>query len=361
MLPTNLPYKRNVSRLLALMGLAMIALTGCARSVVSTEVNADGTWKRTVKLYASAPAKDAMFSGGTLDDTFVLPKGPGITATRALDKSDKMHGDKKAGQEQPAMPAMPGADMEVYTATRTCALGETVTHDVAIKGGQGKEKAVEVANLVTVQRIAPNRLEYREVVRWVGKTPGAFKSADMGMSDKELMAELKRDLPPELVTPESTKTLLNQMMPELSHLLFGPNDPLIADIFSMMFFPDAAKFKLQKRFGSMFDHILAVTYGDKLPVERRHAVVRKLIDNQTDFLQDNVQKKTAGGPAGMAAAGGKGDSGDFVSMTYSLHLPGRIVETNGDADPISGDVNWIFYSPAVQAGEVEMRAVCETQ
>jgi len=64
----------------------MMALTGCARCTVSTEVNADGTWKRTVKLYATAAAKDAMSAPGTLDDTFALPKGPGWKVTRALDK-----------------------------------------------------------------------------------------------------------------------------------------------------------------------------------------------------------------------------------------------------------------------------------
>ncbi len=122
------------------------------------------------------------------------------------------------------------------------------------------------------------------------------------------------------------------------------------------------KIKLQRRFGAMFDRILADTYGNQLSVERRHAIVRHLVDSQADFLQNNMQKKAAAGPPGLNGQGGDaGSSGDFVSMTFSVRLPGRIVETNGDADPITGDVYWVFYSPSVQAGDVVMRAVCETQ
>ncbi len=349
--------------LVALIALGMTALTGCARSVVSTEVNADGTWKRTVKLYATAAskdAKDAAAPAGTLDDTFALPKGPGWKTTRAMDKSDKKD-DKKPAPDQPAMPGMPGMNMEVYTATRTGALGETVTRDVALKSGVGKDKAVEVTNEVTVHRLAPNRIEYREVVRWVGKEKPALKFSDMPIPDKEILAEMKKELPAELVTPEKAKALMARFLPEMWHALFGPNDPLITEMFSAAFFPDAMKLKLQRRFGAMFDRILADTYGNALSVERRHAIVRHMADNQANFLQDSMQKKTAAGPPGMNGPGGDaGSSGDFVSMTFTARLPGRIVETNGDADPITGDVYWIFYSPSVQAGDVVMRAVCET-
>lgn len=357
------PYLEKIApRLVALMALAMLALTGCARSVVSTEVNADGTWKRTVKLYATAAAKDAAITSGTLDDTFALPKGEGWKITRALDTSDKKQEDKQPAQGQPAMPGIPGTAMEVYTATRTCALGETVTRDVAIKPGDDKNKPVQVTNEVTVHRLAPNRIEYREVVRWVGKAKPALKFSDMTIPDKEMLAEMKKDMPADLVTPDKAKALMGRFLPEMWHAFFGPNDPLITDLFSIAFFPDAMKLKLQKRFGAMFDRILADTYGEQLSVERRHAIVRHMIDDQTNFLQDSMKKQTAAGPPGMNGPGGNmGPSGDFVSMTFSARLPGRIVETNGDADPITGDVYWIFYSPAVQAGDVVMRAVCETQ
>jgi hypothetical protein len=361
MLQTRPHLERTAQCLVALIAFAMTALTGCVRSVVSTEINADGTWKRTVKLYATAPAKDAAKdagpAAGTLDDTFALPKGPDWKTTRALDKKPD---DKKPGQEQAGMPGMPGGDMEVYTATRTCALGETVDHDIAIKGGDGKNKAVEVANLVTVHRLAPNRIEYREVVRWIGKEKPALKFSDIPIPDKEMMAEMKKELPPELVTPEKAKALMQRMMPEMWRVFFGPNDPLIADVFSIAFFPDAMKIKLQRRFGAMFDKVLADTYGNELSVKKRHAIVRHMVDNQTDFVQNSMQKKAAAGPPGLNGQGGDAGGGDFVSMTFSARLPGHIIETNGDADPITGDVYWIFYSPAVQAGEVEMHAVCET-
>src|SRR5687767_6007412 len=74
---------------LALLALALATLTGCARSVVTTEIEKDGKWKRTLKFYAGASQKEGQEdgplgrSGETLDSAFVLTKGLEWKTSRA--------------------------------------------------------------------------------------------------------------------------------------------------------------------------------------------------------------------------------------------------------------------------------------
>ncbi len=63
-----------------------VALSGCNRAVVSTEIQADGGWKRTVKLYGGSEKKDAaMPMSMSIDDVFQVPKGAGWQVKRGVE------------------------------------------------------------------------------------------------------------------------------------------------------------------------------------------------------------------------------------------------------------------------------------
>ena len=50
-----------------------------------------------------------------------------------------------------------------------------------------------------------------------------------------------------------------------------------------------------------------------------------------------------------------------VSIASSVTGPGRLVETNGEYDLVSGEIFWTLYSPAAALGPVVLRAVFDPQ
>jgi hypothetical protein len=337
-------------RLLALSALAFAALTGCSRAVVTTEVQKDGTWKRTLKFYANAPAKDGPALGETLDSTFVLTKGEGWKTSRAQEKDPD-----KAKEQNPFAGGMAGAS-EVYTAERTLGVGESIDHDVALKSGDAKVKDPIVVNTVSVKEVAPGRFEYREILRWKGPKTPASTLEGLPIVDVKMMAEMKKFLPADLATAEKIQTLTRHLEQGVWQLMFGPNDPLLADIFKLMMFPDLLLPKMTRSFNRIFDSALAKTYGEALTAEERRAITRKMTESQVNQLKKQASEKAAAGPPNPNE---KNKDGSFVALTYTVKMPGRITEANGEIDPVMNEVYWTFYSPAPMMGDVELRAVCD--
>ncbi len=353
------PFSSQFYMLLRLLLFGMIGLlplSGCSRSVVSTQINADGTWKRTVKLYGPVAGPGNAPSGNSLDNTFVLISDPRWQISRHKEQSTQQG---KAGED--AGMGSPLGQSEVFTAERMCKSGEQLTGDVAIRSHDSKTKSVEIANEVTVRPLAPNRLEYREVIRWVSKEKPPLKFSDFGGGDEDFIEDMKKALPPALATPAKLHLLEEKLLPEIWRIIFGPNDPFLSEMFSMAIFPDAAEHKLQRRFGIAMDRALSETYGNALTEDQRHSIARRLTDRQTGLMKESVDRKTAAGPPMGGTTSDNSKDNNMISMTFSVRLPGKIVETNGHADPIAGEVDWEFFSPAVQTGEVILHAISETR
>lgn len=335
---------------------AAACLTGCARSVVTTEVQKDGSWKRTLKLYAAAPAPEGEQGGApipgseTLDRAFVLVKGPEWKTSRALEKDP----NAEKAQENP-FGGM--GKTEVFTAERTMGAGETIDHDVSLKSSDAAMKASVVVNTVRVKEIAPGRFEYREILRWKGPKTEPLQMHNIPVTDAKMLQEIKTLLPPALATPKKMQALAQHLTQGMWRLMFGPNDPLIADMFQLMMFPDMIVPKMTRSFNLLFYRALEQTYGAALSEEKRREITRRMAQAQVNALKGQASEKAAAGPPDPNAAQNK--EGTFVAMTYTVRMPGRIVEANGEIDPIMNEVYWTFYSPAAMAGDVELRAVCD--
>src|SRR5688572_26650857 len=130
----------------ALLLLPLFVAFGCARTASLTEVNPDGSWKRTVKFTV---AKDEGGMGGPpAEQIFEFPKGDGWTSTKRETKEENE-----------------------WVFTRSAKLDELISKDIAIKEitGEGPTENLMLVNEVTVVRVSPTRLKYRETFRWVGK------------------------------------------------------------------------------------------------------------------------------------------------------------------------------------------------
>jgi hypothetical protein len=112
---------------------AALGLGGCARSYAESEVRADGSWKRSVKLVLA----EGMGEKKKIGDVFALPKGAQTSA---------------------------GENEETAVWTTEHAAGAEPVTDLTILH---QAKPV-MDNEVTVREISPGRWEYREVIRWKG-------------------------------------------------------------------------------------------------------------------------------------------------------------------------------------------------
>jgi hypothetical protein len=379
--------KRGFRCLFAIVAILSAGLVGCGRAKVQTEIRTDGTWTRRVEFHlpglggpGGAGGPGGMPFAGKAEETFLLPRGPEWTVTKASEEGEI-----------------------VYTATRTLKVGDVLRQDVALrkqespfgmgmdggvppspppkaqtspKPGKGKGKAsttqqkpavkpapqpaasakpleLLVVNEVTVRQLSPGRYEYRETVRWVGKKP-----KEMGAVDADMLKQIKSALPSALATDANVADVGRVMTKELWRMLFGPGDPLFSQI---IMHPDLAERRFRREAGRAIDTSLQQKFGDSLSVEDRHQAARKLVSVMFEKSPAKSIKSKAGDP--LAMGGGADGPGDFslVAMTFSVKLPGKIVSTNGEVDEVNGEVYWAMYAMAPVVGDVEMTAVCETQ
>jgi len=96
----------------------------------------------------------------------------------------------------------------------------------------------QVVNEISVHRIAPGRLEYKEILHWQGEKGGDFQKAM-----PEIRAMLKKSLPGSIATDANAAALAQPIMREFWRVLFGPGDPVIMQI---MAHPDLVERRMSK-------------------------------------------------------------------------------------------------------------------
>jgi len=301
---------------------ALVSICGCARTNTSTAVNSDGSFTRTVKFTGQAPAKEGDMSMGTkLEDAFLLPSGPAWKITKVQKNQDL-----------------------TITATRVVSAGESLK-DIIIKSKKAPGGR-QVVNEISVRKVAPGRLEYKEVLHWQGEKGGDFQKAI-----PEITALLKKSLPPSIATDANSAALVRPIMREFWRLLFGPGDPLITQL---MMHPDLVERRMRQKVGRIMNSLLLDKFGDKLTAKERTATAQKLITVFMAAGENASKSKSAEGPAGKDA-----DDSALVAMLFSVKLPGKLVATNGEVDDSSGEVFWALYSQAAALEDVVMTATCE--
>lgn len=298
---------------------AAILLSGCARARVTTAIKADGSWTRSVSLTGQEKKEGQMTP--TLEDTFVIPSG---TAWKS--QEDKKNDDR------------------TITLERTLAPGASLDGDVSVKnGGSGK---LNMVNQATVTRLAGNRFEYRETLRWKGdptKILGKIRAEDL--------AKFKANLPSELATDANAQALAEKTAELSIPLLFGPGDPLLA---MGLLHPDLAVRRVGQRMGALMVKALEEQFGDKLTAAQRREVAIKMI--QDTFSSATATTKmtppdTSNGPSANSSA--------FVPLIFIVKAPGRVVSSNGEVDELTGEVFWGLFSEAAAFKDVVLTAVVE--
>ncbi len=311
---------------------ALFALlsTGCAQIGGSTEVKADGGFTRTLIFTGDKPKgpKDAgeMSFGPTIDQVVIVPRMPGWDVKKAY-KDSKI----------------------TITASKSFAPGEASVNDLLVKSDPKKNES-SLANTVSVTRRPDGKLEYKEVIRWVG--PAETSSTD----SKKLIEELKKSLPEGKASDDAAiNTTAMRLQRDVVRLLLGPGEPLLGTMLTHSLY---AEFKLKKALGRSVRKALEEGFGDRLTEEERSATVQKMMATVGSEIIDSAKPTPPGTPTGGDEESKKSSS--LVAILLKVKLPGKVVETNGELDGESGEVVWPFYSEAATAGEITLSAVCES-
>lgn len=314
-------------KLPALALLAALGLTGCARGVATTTVHADGSWVRSVTFHGAKPDKDGNTMGTKIEDAFLIPKGQEWKITRQ-EKEDEV----------------------IVTAERTLKPGETLHGDLTLQGSKKQAEATTV-NDVTVRMISPGVYKYTETLHWKGALPKAL------VPDAEAIAPFKSALPPALATDANARELATRSAREIWRVFFGPGDPLVSQLSSMMTQPELVERHLRSRIGADLEKQLAAQFGDQLTAAQRHEAAVHIVAHSLENVMAQTKSKT---PGGEKADKAEGDSAPGASLFLSVKMPGRITETNGEQDAFTGDVFWSLYPEAAALGDVTLTATCDT-
>ena len=304
--------------------LAAALLSACARVRVTTEITPDGAWSRTVVL--TGPLKKEGMQMPTLEDTFVIPSGAGWKSSE----------EKKN-------------DNQVLTLERQFTTDGRLQGDVSIKGnqpGKGQPGTLRLTNEVSVKRIAPHQVEYRETLQWKGDSTKV-----LGDLQPEDLSEIKAHLPKALATDANARELAGKMAELAIPVLFGPGDPLLALGF---LHPDLAVYRANQRLGGLMMRALEQQFGDKMQPAERREVARRLIE--AALTSPKMSK-----PDPAAASAAPGNSSGLTPLMFIVKPPGRIVSTNGETDDLTGEVFWAFFEEAAAFKDLVLTAVVEVK
>lgn len=320
--------------------LAISALSACSQASIRTTIGADGSIERSLEFTLAA---QPMQGPPKLDDTFVSP-GKGW--------------DRKESKKD---------DNQVFTFTRSFKKGEALGGDFSIKEkiekpapkfGEDENKQPEqpkvakvmLVNEISHKELAPGKWEYVETLRWKGQRDGFA----MGKDEQEKVDAFKKKLPEALRTDAVLEKIKKAMGSTASRAVFGPGDP-VAPLFLTN--PEHAMRKLRSAlFGAVVDTLTKEGEG-KISKDEATKLARDLL---SDFdLQSKVQQNVneTKPKRGAKEEGDKKSKVDMIAMTFSLKVPGTIVETNGQIDAFANEIYWGVYPQAAEFEDVVLRVV----
>jgi hypothetical protein len=323
-------------------------LTGCAHETTTTTVHANGSWTRK-SVFSIAEGDEA--KGGkklALKDVFVIPSGPGWKV------------EQKKSDSEPKL--------AVVTATKEVAAAESIVGDMTVKSAPKTGQATtRVVNSATVRSAGPGRWVYTETFHWAGVKPAVTK--DM---EPLVRPSVKKALPAAFATDTNARLLGVRLEHTLWTTLFSPPEPLLLDFYDNVLpiptlsDPDERTRVMIRRLGPGIETALQQTFGARMSRELRHQTAIKLARQITEDtgLQAGKGNKMGGSAGNTPGTDNVTESfgGLYpVAITLVVKMPGRVVETNGIADDLTGEVYWTLYPQAALDQDVTLRAVFDTK
>jgi len=213
-----------------------------------------------------------------------------------------------------------------------------------------KPAKILTSNRVSVRQVSPGRYVYSETLHWTGEIPANMHKFDIKVTDM-----VRAALPTEMATDENVTFIANTFSREFDLAMVGPPSPLLHRLPMLMSAPEVFVRLITRRAGKGLLVALKEKYGDKMTAQQRLTLTQKLIQGITDEM-----KESGPGQAGDPKSDENSKNSTGASLFVSVKLPGRVIETNGIADPFSGEITWSLYPEAAAFGDVTLTAMCDT-
>ncbi|MFI5385181.1 MAG: hypothetical protein ACHQ50_03580 [Fimbriimonadales bacterium] len=305
---------------------AVVLLAGCARVSTSTTLNADGSFVRKVVYTVSKSNGLGPPSGADTqkkekpEDYFKLPSGPGVKVDHSEDKNGL-----------------------IVTTTRTVAAGSAPLQDIALIADKTK---ILATSSVTVTKFPDGRLEYVESLH---KLEPSTTAQQFVIPD--LRARVKKALPVEYQKTELIDRLTREIMINLAHALVGPPEP---NLFNLLLTPDSSARRVNALAFTANVQSFKNAVPDMTPVQA--TTMARTLANVL-----NQDMLSGAGPSGPGASPNKENSADndMTPLFFAVSFPGKMVETNGLLDPVTGEVYWSLLPMALDLGDVQLRLVVQ--
>jgi hypothetical protein len=176
-------------------------------------------------------------------------------------------------------------------------------------------------------------------------------SDDKKQKDMETyIAEMKKVMPAGKATEEDYKVMAKKTGTALVRILLGPDDHLFG---TLLLNPDGAVRRLRSKIGLIESKILADQLGAKMTQAERDEVIQKMLKSFDSNTMVGSNKPSASPDQSSQS------QADFVGMSVSVKLPGKVIETNGEIDTFTGEVFWDFASNSAETDVLELRAICQ--
>lgn len=304
------------------LGVSLV-VAGCARVATTTEIAADGSFvRKSVYTVVKSPMSGMGDSSGKSapdkpEDFFRLPAN-----------SPQVKVVKTQGEQ----------DIKIAV-SRALAAGSPSLQDVTILAEKGK---VMATSAVTVRRLPDGTIEYVETLHALSPSSEAREFVV-----PELRARVKTALPVEFQKTELIDKATAVVMVNVAHGLFGPPEP---NLFNMMLSPEGT----ERRVDAFIFRANITGLREAIPgmsEDQAQATARGLLDV---FNEKALQGGSSSVPG--ASTGSSGPNG-LTPLYFDVKFKGKVVETNGLVDPVTGDVYWTLLAPILDLGDVRLRLV----
>jgi hypothetical protein len=161
--------------------------------------------------------------------------------------------------------------------------------------------------------------------------------------ERELRRLLREGLPDGLASEEDLQALVRRIVREGWRHLAGPGEGWMAGVVH----EEYAERQMQRRLGLAIDRVLVGKFGRRLTHEARRGLVQKLVAAFPLMAGEEIEGWFDENEAGR------------VPLMFAVKMPGRVVDTNGEYDPVAGEVLWGLVAAAPALEDVVLTATSE--
>lgn len=287
-------------------GVVLGGLAGCGKVDSVSVVNSDGGFEKSVKL--------------TLTKNSQMPMGEGSEAPVVAKDLLKAEGEWQGVEEDTQ-------EESTFVIKRSFGKGEKAVYSVL---SPAKEILIESESSSLEEA---DGVVHSEVWTW----KGAARTKSYEEAYGKFEVALKQHLSGMKVSDDALAEVLDMLVKRLHRELFGPGDPLLSRVLHAQDLERQFRLRLFKvTKGTLLDRKIGGMSDDKA------TEIARAVASTIEFDELNVNSSEPPQE--------ESDDMSLISVMVVMKGAGEVLDTNGEVNPLTGDVEWVMYveSPAYE-------------